>query len=315
MKKIILLLITILMIPTLLAGCDINDDGKLKVYATIFPLYDLTQKIAGDKINLELVVPFGTEPHHYDPEAVFVARLSTADVFIYNGAGMELWVERVLQSINNTKLMIVRSIDGLTLLEHEGHDHHDEEEEDLHDEDEDHHEEDPHVWLDPLYAKEQMRNIKDALVEADPSFENKEYYEAQFVYWATKLDELHEEITLALEGITRPSFIVSHAAFGYFAHRYNLNQVSIEGIVPDTEPDMSRLIEVIEFANERGIKIIFYEVGSSDKLARTVAEGIEGGSIGVLDPMGTVTIQDYRNGRDYFYIMRENIEALLAALS
>lgn len=313
MKKIILLLIAILMIPTLLAGCDTNDDGKLKVYATIFPLYDLTEKIAGDRINLSLVVPFGTEPHHYDPEAVFVAKLSTADVFIYNGAGMELWVDRVLQSIDNVGLTVVRSIDGITLLEHEGHDHDEEEEETTGDEL--HHEEDPHVWLDPLNAKEQMRNIKNALVEADPSFENKEYYEAQFVYWANKLDELNEEIISALEGIARPSFIVSHAAFGYFAHRYNLNQVAIEGIVPDTEPDMSRLIEVIEFANERSIKVIFYEVGSSDKLARTVAEGIEGGSVGVLDPMGTVTIQDYRNGRDYFYIMRENIEALLVALS
>lgn len=314
MKKIILLLIAILLIPTLLAGCDNNDDGKLKVYATIFPLYDLTEKIAGDRINLELVVPFGTEPHHYDPEAVFVARLSTADVFIYNGAGMELWVERVLQSINNANLLVVRSIDGLTLLEHEGHDH-EEEEEETTSGDEHHHEEDPHVWLDPMYAKEQMRNIKDALVEKDPSFENKAYYEEQFLYWANKLDELDAEITLAFADIARPSFIVSHAAFAYFAHRYNLNQVAIEGIVPDTEPDMSRLIEVIEYANERGIKTIFYEVGSSDKLARTVAEGIDGGSVGVLDPMGTVTIQDYRNGKDYFQIMRGNVEALLVALS
>lgn len=319
MKKIIILLITLLAIPAFLAGCDNQDDGRLKVYATIFPLYDLTNKIAGDRINLEMVVPFGTEPHHYDPEAIFVARLSTADMFIYNGAGMEIWIDRVLNSINNPNLIVVRSIDGITLLEHEGHHHHhDDDDHDDHDHDDDHghdHEEDPHVWLDPLNAKEQMRNIKDALVAADPNPDNKAFYEEQFIKYATEFDILHSEIAEQLEELARRDFIVSHAAFGYFAQRYNLNQVSIEGIVPDTEPDMSRLIEVINFANDKGITTVFYEVGSSDKLARTVAEGITGGLVGVLDPMGTVSRRDYNRGKDYFQIMRENIEALLIALN
>lgn len=142
-------------------GFASNGDKKLTVYTTVYPMYDLTQKIGGDKIQLKNLVPAGTEPHDWEPTPSDMAALEKADVLIYNGAGMEPWLDKVLKSLNPEKLVTVEATQGLTLLNSQ------DETKKL--------ATDPHVWLDPMHAKQEMGAIKDALVTADPA--NHAYYE------------------------------------------------------------------------------------------------------------------------------------------
>ena len=106
------------------------EDGKLKVAVSFYPMYDFASKIGADQIDLINLVPSGTEPHDWEPSASDLTNLEKADVFIYSGAGMEHWVDRVLNSLTNENLMVVEASNGIALRtnssdEDEEHDNHD----------------------------------------------------------------------------------------------------------------------------------------------------------------------------------------------
>lgn len=309
----------------LLAGCDatqppsaINADGnqsqneKLVVYTSFYPMYDFASKIGGDKVAVTNLVPAGTEPHDWEPTAADITGLEKATVFIYNGVGMEHWVEDVLASLQNKNLIAVEASQGLTLMEghsHEEEAHAGEAEAEEHDEEEEQY--DPHVWLSPLNAKKEMENIKNAFVQADP--DNKDYYEANFLKYAADLDTLDKEFKDTLSAFAKKDIIVSHEAFGYLCAAYGLNQIGIEGLSPDSEPDPARMAEIIEFAKEHDVKVIFFEELVSPKVAQTIADAT-GAETAVLSPIEGLSDEQQAAGDDYFSVMRQNLKALKAAL-
>lgn len=282
-----------------------NQNEKLSVYTSFYPMYDFAAKIGGDKITAVNMVPAGMEPHDWEPSAADITGLEKADVFVYNGAGMEHWVKDVLESLQNKDLIAVEASKDITLREgHHKHDHEDEHE----DEGKEH---DPHTWLSPLNAKKQMETIKDALVQADP--DNKDYYEANYVKYAADLDGLDKEFKDALAPLSKKDIIVSHEAFGYLCGAYGLNQIGIEGLAPDSEPDPARMAEVIEFAKEHEVKVIFFEELVSPKVAETIAKAT-GAKTAVLSPIEGLSDEQQAAGDDYLAVMRQNLEALKAAL-
>lgn len=295
------------------AGDTKNDQAqgeKLSVYTSFYPMYDFASKIGGDKVNIVNMVPAGTEPHDWEPTASDITGLEKTDVFIYNGAGMEHWVGDVLKSIQNKDLIAVEASEGLTLMEGH-HEHEDEDEnkdEDEHSEEEEY---DPHVWLSPLNAKKQMENIKNAFTKADP--ENKDYYEANYTKYAADFDALDKEFKDTLSGFTKKDIIVSHEAFGYLCKAYGLNQIGIEGLSPDSEPDPARMAEIIEFAKEHDVKVIFFEELVSPKVAKTIADATKA-ETAVLSPIEGLSDEQQAAGDDYFSVMRQNLKELKAAL-
>ena len=225
LRRVALALCACLLFTTVFVGCGTEasdepvDPNKLQVMASFYTMYDFAQKIGGEHVQVTCMVPSGTEPHDWEPSTKDITRMEQADVFIYNGAGMEHWVSDVLAGLSNKKLISVEASQGVSLLrsaeEEESHDHEavhaDEDEEDSHDHgtahaDEDGHdhadeedaavsnaaaheddaadhtvvaapdghdahehgEYDPHVWLDPMNAKQEMQNICEAFSEADP---------------------------------------------------------------------------------------------------------------------------------------------------
>ncbi len=308
----------------LLAGCGSaqnppagnSKDGqgsgdKLSVYTSFYPMYDFASKVGGDKVNIVNMVPAGTEPHDWEPTASDVSGLENAAVFIYNGAGMEHWVEDVLKSLQNKKLIAVEASKGLMLMEGH-HDHEDEDEnkeEDKHSEEEE--EYDPHVWLSPLNAKQQMENIKNSFIQADP--DNRDYYEANYTKYASDFDALDKEFKDTLSSFTKKDIIVSHEAFGYLCKAYGLNQIGIEGLSPDSEPDPARMAEIIEFAREHEVKVIFFEELVSPKVAETIADATKAETV-VLSPIEGLSEEQIAAGDDYFSVMRQNLKELKAAL-
>ena len=302
---------------------DTSSEKKMNVMASFYPMYDFATKVGGDKVEVTNMVPAGTEPHDWEPAATDVKNLEEADVFIYNGAGMEHWTEDVLDALDNKDLKVVEASRGLTLLEGKEEDEEETEDSssdsDASDEstsDEDSSDSeityDPHVWLNPLNAKAEMENIKNAFVEADP--DNKDYYEQNYETYAEKFDQLDKEYKDGLSDTKSKDLITSHEAFGYLCQAYGLNQVGIEGLSPDSEPDASRMNEIIKFAKENNVKTIFFEELVSPKVSETIADEI-GAKTAVLNPLEGLTDDEISDGEDYFSVMESNLKTIEDALN
>lgn len=301
MKKWICLLSAFLCF-SILAGCGTasgnTSGGRISVVTSFYPMYDFATKIGGEKVSVVNLTPAGTEPHDWEPSSTDMVTLEKADIFIYNGAGMEHWVDSVLSSLSNKDLITVEAAKGITLLKSSGADQSESY--------------DPHVWLDPQNAKIQMQTILDAFIQADPA--NKEYYKANFDKYAGELDKLDEEFTAALSGLPQKNIVVAHDAFGYLCNAYGLTQVPIEGLSADSEPDAARMSEIIDFVKANDVKVIFFEELVSPKVAKAIAEET-GSTTAVLNPLEGITEEQQAAGEDYFSVMRANLTALVDALS
>jgi zinc transport system substrate-binding protein len=314
MKKLWTALFLIGISALLLAGCGTARSGgdqasdKLSVVASFYPMYDFAIKIGGDRVTVETLVPPGAEPHDWEPSPPDIVRLENADVFIYNGAGMERWASKVLAALENKDLVVVEASRGIPLLEG-GHDDHEEAEAEETGAEDGY---DPHVWLNPMHAKTEMAAIKNALVQADPA--GRDYYEANYLKYAEALDQLDSDFRQALSALPNRDIIVSHAAFGYLCQAYGLNQIGIDGLSAESEPDPARMAEIIDFAREHQVKVIFFEELISPKVAQVIAEAVQA-ETAVLNPLGGLSDAQLAAGADYFSVMRENLAALKAALS
>lgn len=303
--------------------------GKLKVEASFYPMYEFARSVGGDLADVELLVPSGTEPHDWEPTPQDIAKIEDADLLVYNGAGMESWVDQVLDASANAKLRTVEASEGLDIMEgseeeehehdheageahsHESSEDHDHDAEEAHGHDHDHGGLDPHVWLSPKLAAQEVRNIEAAFAKADP--DHAAQYKSNADAYVAKLDALDAEFKSGLTGTKRTDFITQHAAFGYLARDYGLTQVPIAGLSPDQEPSAREMADVVEFAKQHDVKTIFFETLVSSKVAETIATEI-GAKTDVLNPLEGLTSEETAAGEDYLSVMRKNLEALKKAL-
>ena len=211
--------------------------------------------------------------------------------------------------------------------EHDGHaDGHGHDHKDVHANDHDHdhshdhahdhghshnYEWDPHVWLSPVLAQQQVRAIQAALEQADP--QRKEDYKRNADAYIAKLKEMDQAFRDGLNGVKRKEFVVQHAAFGYLAREYGLRQIPIAGLSPEQEPAPDRMADIVKFAKEHQVTTIFFETLVDPKIARTIANEI-GAKTAVLNPLEGLTASDIKNNADYIGIMKSNLEALKQAL-
>jgi zinc transport system substrate-binding protein len=288
-----------------MAASDENKSQKLSVLTSFYPMYDFAVKIGGERVDVTNLVPTGTEPHDWEPAAADIVGLEKAAVFVYNGAGMEHWVDDVLGVLQNQRLIAVKASEGIKLLE--GHHHHEGEGEDE-DEDEVY---DPHVWLSPENAKSEMENIKNALAQVDP--DGKSYYEANYEKYAAECDLLDKEFKDTIASLTKKDIVVTHQAFGYICDRYGLEQVPIAGLSPDSEPDPRRMAEIIDFVKEHDVKVIFFEELVSPKVAEAIATAT-GATTDMLNPIEGLGDGGISSDVDYFTAMRRNLRSLVTAL-
>lgn len=171
----------------------------------------------------------------------------------------------------------------------------------------DHESLDPHIWLDPVLAQEQVKIIRDALIKADP--EGKDSYEKNAAAFNKELQELHEEYQAALENAENRVFVVQHQAFGYIAERYNLKQIAIGGLSTEVEPSASRIAEIGNLVKEYDVPVIYYQQGANSAIAETVAAETETETASLYDlEVLSKELQDKNLG--YIAAMRENLKAL-----
>ena len=256
---------------------------------------DFAKKVGGDDIEVTNLVPAGTEPHDWEPAATDVQAIQDADLFVYNGASMEHWVDDTLSSLGDKTPASVKASEGIALRvgEEPGED-------------------DPHVWLNPEKAKAELANIKDALVKVDP--DHKADYEANHEKYAAEFDRLDQDFKDKLGAAPNKTIVVSHEAFGYLCDAYGLTQVPITGMDAEGEPDAQTMASIIDQVKSQNIKVIFSEDLVSPKVAKQIADAT-GATCEVLSPIEGLTDEELAQGEDYVSVMHTNLDELVKALS
>ena len=201
--------------------------------------------------------------------------------------------------------------------------HHDDEEEGHHDDEEGHHDDedghhhhgegglDPHFWLSPTMAARQVERIRDAFITVDAA--NAAAYRQNADELMAELEELDQEFKDGLGACAHEHFVTSHAAYGYLAAQYGLEQIALAGFSPEVDPSPQRLASVTDRVTDLGLGHVLVEPVLSDRLAQTVARetNIELRAIHAIE---SVTQNELQAHGDYFGLMRDNLAALRLAL-
>ncbi len=309
MKRIFVLIIAIVLVFSF-TGCgsntaNIGEKNGMTIYTSFYPMYFLASEIAGDKAKIITLVPAGVEPHDWEPKPRTVAELQKADMFIYNGAGMETWLEGIRPTLEKTDIRLVDASKDIELLSS------DKNNEDEHEGEATNNIYDPHVWVSPAKYKQQAENIYEELCTMDAV--NKDYYKANYEKLVKELDKLDSDFRQVAAGFKNKVFIVSHSAFGYLASEYGLTQLAIRGVTPESEPSPAKLAELVEICHKNNVKYIFFENLVSPKLSQTLAAEV-GAEVLVLNDGQGITEEEIKQGENYITIMYKNLENLKKAL-
>ncbi len=244
--------------------------GQIGVFVSILPQTYFAERVGGDLIKVEVMVPPGRSPANYEPTPQQVLTLGEADLFFTIGVPFEnAFVPTIEKSVPNLRIVSTDAGIEKRLFDRGGAMR-----------------PDPHVWMDPILVKEQAAVMRDALIEVDPDFESD--YRARYAAFAAELDALDAELRDALAPVSGSSLFVYHPAFGYLLDRYDIEQVAIE--IAGREPSPAELEAVIERARNEDARVIFVQPEFPESSARAVAEAING-SVVLVAPLSP----DYAN--------------------
>lgn len=295
---IITIVITIPLISYAVFSSDSNqfkktNTSKLQVMSSFYPLREFSQNVGKEKVDVKLLVPVGVEPHDWEPTIKDVQQMQKSDLIIINGIGFESWVDKLNEMnyqgviVDTSNEIVIKNMDEESTQENDSESG------------------DPHIWLNPVFAKMQVQNIANAFSNSDP--ENRQYYQENAANYINKLDLLDSKIRNELSGCNH-DFIAFHHAFSYFADEYNLTQHTIiPSYAPHAEPTAKTLENVINKAKQLNLKVIFTEETVDPKTSQVIANEI-GGKILVLSPLEIV------NDGTYISKMTENLNHLKEAL-
>jgi zinc transport system substrate-binding protein len=312
MKKIILLPF-ILLFSIVITACSTENEqssekkkDQLTIYSTVFPLQYFTERIGGKYVTVNTIYPPGADEHTFEPSQKDMIKLADSDLFFYIGLGLEGFVESAKESLKNENVSLIPTAEELILdpaEEHEAHDDH---------EDDGHGDFNPHVWLDPVYAKEMAAVIRDSLIEKMP--QNKETFDQNYQKLADELDQLNSEFESTIQKAKHKDFLVTHAAFSYWEQRYGLEEISISGLSTTNEPTQRELEKIISLADEHGLHYILFEQNVKSKLAEIVQKEIGAKALPVHN-LATLTKENIKDKETYFTLMEQNLSSLKTALN
>lgn len=292
----------LVVLALLLAGCGASPtagSGRLSVVASFYPLQYVVERVGGDRVAVTTLTQPGVDPHDVELTPAQVAAVSKATLVVYQ-QGLQAAVDTVVETERPSNVLEATTV--VPLHEHaegganqpaDGHDHAGG---------------DPHTWLDPTTMARYATAVAESLGSLDP--EHASEYKDRAATLVEDLNALDAAYEKGLATCERRTFITAHEAFGYLAERYHLEQVSIAGLSPESEPSPARVAEVQKVARSTGATTIFYETLTSPAVAKAIA-GDLGLRTDVLDPIEGLT--DQSRGKDYIAVMASNLTALRTA--
>ena len=328
---------------------ETSDDGKLKVVTTLFPYYDFARQIAGDKVELSMVIPAGQDSHSFEPTPADIRLIQNADLLICNGGAMEQWVSQVVSSLDSESLKVITMMDYVDIVEEEvvegmedsgeehhhvhaadndhdhaaeDHDHtddeHDHDAEDhthTHDDDDADYEieYDEHIWTSPVNAMKITQVIADTLEEMDPA--DADTFTVNAEDYIGKLKNLDREFREVVTGADLDLIVMADKfPLRYFADTYGLRyRAAFSGCSSDTEPSAKTIAYLIDKVREEQIPAVYYLELSSHRVAEIISE--ETGAKPLLfHSCHNVTRREFDNGVTYLELMEQNVVNLREGL-
>lgn len=276
----------------------------LSVVTSFYPLAYFAQQVGGDLIRVTSITPAGAEPHDYEPTPQDIVTVHKANVFIYNGGGVDAWAERVQTELEQSGVQVLSMQQHIALMSGFSEDQTGDSSTST--------ASDPHIWLDPVLAAQEVELIRVVLTKADPV--HADAYQNNATSYTNHLHELDTHFTQGLAQCERREIVVTHNAFRYLSRRYHLNSYAIAGLSPEDEPSAQHIAELISLVRQRDIKYIFFESLVNPRLAETIAR--ETGAVtAVLNPIEGVLPEQVAQGLNYDTIMEANLAALRQALN
>lgn len=294
MKKFLLKASMVLLLPIMLIGCgsqenkSIEENGKVEVTVSISPIKEFTELIGGDKIDVTSLVPDNAEPHDIDLKPRDFEKLTKSKLFIYNGLGMEDWLDEVKEQISEDKIKYVDTSENGNAIKTDG-------------------KIDPHQWLSLKEAINQCNNIKIALSEVDPN--NKDYYEENYEKVKNDFEELYNEYLPKFQSLEHKNFVTSHEAFGYLCRDFGLKQQALNDLFGEGELTAKKMEDLVKYCDDNGVNTIFSEEEDSQKEAQTLANEING----EVKPL--YTLETKVEGKSYLEVMKINLEEIYESMN
>ena len=312
------------------SGENGRSEARISVVTTIFPPYDFVREIAGDRVELKMLLKPGEESHSYEPTPQDIIAIQESDVFIYTGGENDVWVEDILSSMPEGDRLTLRMIDCVDTVEEEhvegmkespGHDHDDHEEDDTDPDggeagEDTHsvHEIDEHVWTSPVNAALIVERIKEILIQADPSGEA--VYEENAAAYEEELAKLDQEFRDVADHARRKLLIFGDRfPFRYFADEYGLDYyAAFPGCAGDTEPSAATMAFLIDKVKEEKVPAVLKMELSNDDIANAIAEAT-GTEVKVFYSCHNLSAEDFESGETYLSMMQKNVETLKEVLN
>jgi len=314
MKRIVCLIFAFV-IAFSLFSCSFTDDSvrndKIKIVATLFPQYDFARTVAGDRAQVELLLPLGTDSHSFDPSMKDAAKLSDADIFIYTGEVMENWALPFAENAPDSCIIldVSKNIEPICL----------DDEHDLDNESEAHNHShsvnvDPHIWTSPENAAIIVNDILESLCFIDP--ENSDYYIQNATEYTEKLLQLDADFAECVENARLDTlYFGGKFAFRYFAQHYGIKCVTLyDSCSESSEPDPATVTSMVKAIKDDKVKVVLYPELSDDRSAESIAEGT-GAHTALFHSCHNLSKNEFESGKTYLSIMYENLEVLREALS
>jgi zinc transport system substrate-binding protein len=300
-----ILIIVILTVAAFTFYTTPTSTDKLQVVASFYPLAFFTEQIGGEHVQVTQLVPSNTEIHSWEPSAQDITATETADIILYNGAGLDHWMEdEILPALTTTKTRLtIDTTDGLPLL-HATED----EDEDEHD----HGDYDPHTWISPYMAKLQAEKIYNALIQQDPDHEA--YYTSNWETLKNTLEQIDANYTETLSTKQKTAIFVSHEAYGYVADRYNFTQHGVIGLSADEQPSATTIANIIDLMIQHKTYVVYVDPVYSQEYAQTLKNELEtqtGQTVTILKLYLAIGPVD---GNNYLQQQLLNLEALTTGL-
>jgi zinc transport system substrate-binding protein len=299
MRKYLSLLLGLLILISAPAAAS-SRSAPLSIVTTIFPLKEFAKEIAEGRGEVSMLLPPGAGVHTWQPRASDILRLSSADLIIQIGAGLEPWLHDLLKSVSSPKPKVLAVADSLPLQKHvdgEGG----------------REEPDPHVWLDFGLDIVIADLIAAELSRIDPA--GASVFQAGAARLKERLEKLDATYSQALGRCASRTLVVGgHAAFGYLAKRYGLQQLALTSLSPDAEALPSRLMSTIAWGREQGVRAVFAEANASPRMAKALARELNAEVLS-LHAASNLNKKEWESGRSFFDIMEENLKNLKRGLA
>ncbi|QNI59025.1 ABC zinc transport system/ substrate-binding protein [Synechococcus sp. BIOS-U3-1] len=275
----------------------------VKVVTTFLPITLFTEAVAGDCADVTALIPANLGPHDFQATPSDLTDLSSANVLVKNGLGMEEFLDDLISSADNKDLMVIDSSSGVPTIESVEDDH-------GHDHGHSHGEVNPHIWLDPILAVQQVENIRDGLVKADPSCADG--YKKNAELYTAKLKKLNTEFTAKLKPFKGRTFVAFHDFAPYFANRYSLKAEYLVDL-PEMNPSPADLQRVAAQVKASGLNALLSEPQEGKRSFNALAKDL-GVNIVEFNPLETGSIESAKVPGTYFEVMRSNVNNLVKAI-